>query len=86
MIVGGLIGARFFHVIDYWPDEYAANPLRALYVWEGGLATWGGVIGRLAAPALFAWRRGLSLAVPMDTAVPGLMLGHAHHLWLHHAR
>jgi phosphatidylglycerol:prolipoprotein diacylglycerol transferase len=77
VIVGGLIGARLFHVIDHWPDEYAAYPLRALYVWEGGLAIWGGVIGGLAALALFAWRRALSLAVLLDTAVPGLVLGQA---------
>jgi len=77
VIVGGLIGARLFHVIDHWPDLYAAVPLRALYVWEGGLAIWGGVIGGLAALALFAWRRALSLAVLLDTAVPGLVLGQA---------
>jgi len=77
VIIGGLIGARLFHVIDHWPDEYAANPLRALYVWEGGLAIWGGVIGGLMALALFAWRRALSLAVLLDTAVPGLVLGQA---------
>jgi phosphatidylglycerol:prolipoprotein diacylglycerol transferase len=77
VIVGGLIGARLFHVIDHWPDEYAANALRALYVWEGGLAIWGGVIGGLAALALFAWRRALSVAVLLDTAVPGLVLGQA---------
>jgi phosphatidylglycerol:prolipoprotein diacylglycerol transferase len=77
VIVGGLLGARLFHVIDHWPDEYAFNPLRALYVWEGGLAIWGGVIGGLAALALFAWRRGLRLAVLLDTAVPGLVLGQA---------
>ena len=77
VIVGGLIGARLFHVIDHWPDEYAANPLRMLYVWEGGLAIWGGVIGGLTALALFAWRRALPLAVLLDTAVPGLVLGQA---------
>jgi phosphatidylglycerol:prolipoprotein diacylglycerol transferase len=77
VIFGGLIGARLFHVIDHWPDEYAANPVRALYIWEGGLAIWGGVIGGLAALGLFAWRRGLSLAVLLDTAVPGLVLGQA---------
>jgi len=77
VIVGGLIGARLFHVIDHWPDEYAVNPLRALYVWEGGLAIWGGVIGGLAALVLFAWRRALSLTALLDTAVPGLVLGQA---------
>lgn len=77
VIGGGLIGARLFHVIDHWPDEYAVNPVRALYIWEGGLAIWGGVIGGLAALGLFAWRRGLSLAVLLDTAVPGLVLGQA---------
>jgi len=77
VIVGGLIGARLFHVIDHWPDEFAFNPVRALYVWEGGLAIWGGVIGGLAALVLFAWRRALSLTALLDTAVPGLVLGQA---------
>jgi phosphatidylglycerol:prolipoprotein diacylglycerol transferase len=77
VIVGGMTGARLFHVVDHWPDEYAAYPVRALHVWEGGLAIWGGVIGGLAALALFAWRRALSLAVLLDVAVPGLVLGQA---------
>ncbi len=32
VILGGMIGARLFHVLDHWPDEYAANPIRALYI------------------------------------------------------
>ena len=38
VVIGGILGARLFHVLDHWPDEYAANPIRALYIWEGGLA------------------------------------------------
>lgn len=38
IIVGGIVGARLFHVLDHWSHEYAANPIRALYIWEGGLA------------------------------------------------
>src|SRR5579885_296423 len=45
VIVAGLIGARLFHVIDHWSDEYAADPIRVFYVWEGGLAIWGAIIG-----------------------------------------
>ncbi len=77
VVVAGMIGARLFHVIDHWPDEYAANPLRALYVWEGGLAIWGGVVGGLAALAGFAWRRGLRIGLLADVAAPGLVLGQA---------
>jgi phosphatidylglycerol:prolipoprotein diacylglycerol transferase len=77
VIVGGLIGARLFHVIDHWPDEYALNPIRALYIWEGGLAIWGAVIGGGIALALFAWRRGLPFGRLVDTATPGLVLGQA---------
>src|SRR3989304_4486638 len=55
VIAAGLIGARLFHVIDHWTHEYAANPIRALYIWEGGLAIWGAVIGGGIAVAVFAW-------------------------------
>src|SRR4030065_104496 len=66
VIVAGLIGARLFHVLDHWPHEYAANPIRALYIWEGGLAIWGAVGGgvcALSAPVLFPAARALSAGV-----------------------
>ena len=77
VIAAGLIGARVFHVIDHWSHEYAANPIRALYIWEGGLAIWGGVIGGFVAAATFAWRRGLRLGFVADIAAPGLVLAQA---------
>lgn len=77
VILAGLLGARLFHVLDHWPDEYAANPVRALYVWEGGLAIWGGVIGGLLAVAGIAWRRGWRFPALLDAVAPGLVLAQA---------
>jgi len=77
VILAGLIGARLFHVIDHWPHEYANDPSRALYIWEGGLAIWGGVIGGGIALAIFARRRGLRLGLLADIAAPGVVMGQA---------
>ena len=77
IIVAGLIGARLFHVLDHWSHEYAANPVRALYIWEGGLAIWGAMVGGLAAGALVAWRRGWRFPKLLDAAAPGLVLAQA---------
>ena len=77
VVVGGLLGARLFHVLDHWPHTFAANPIRALYVWEGGLAIWGGVAGGLIAAAFLARRRGWHLPRLLDAVVPGLALAQA---------
>jgi phosphatidylglycerol:prolipoprotein diacylglycerol transferase len=77
VVLAGMLGARLFHVIDHWPHEYAPNPIRALYIWEGGLAIWGGVFGGLVAVAVLAWRRGWRLPRLLDAAAPGLVLGQA---------
>jgi len=77
IIVGGLIGARLFHVLDHWSDEYAVNPIRALYIWEGGLAIWGALIGGLIAGARIAQRRGWRFPKLLDAAAPGLVLAQA---------
>ncbi len=74
VVLAGLLGARLFHVIDHWPDEYAANPIRALYIWEGGLAIWGGVLGGLVSVAILARRRGWQLSRLLDAGAPGLVL------------
>ena len=77
VVIAGLVGARLFHVLDHWPHEYAANPIRALYIWEGGLAIWGGVFGGLIAVAILAWRRGWQLPRLLDAVAPGLVLAQA---------
>jgi phosphatidylglycerol:prolipoprotein diacylglycerol transferase len=77
VILAGLVGARLFHVLDHWPHEYASDPVRALYIWQGGLAIWGGVVFGVIAVAILAWRRGWRVAALLDAAVPGLVLAQA---------
>ena len=77
VIMGGIIGARLFHVLDHWPDEYAANPIRALNIWEGGLAIWGAVAGGLIVVVILARLRGWRLPKLLDAATPGLVLAQA---------
>ncbi|MBA2712947.1 MAG: prolipoprotein diacylglyceryl transferase [Rubrobacteraceae bacterium] len=75
-VLGGLVGARLFHVVDR-PNLYAADPLRALYVWEGGLAIYGGLVGGVLTGLLCARWRGIPAWRMADAAAPGLILGQA---------
>src|SRR3989304_8660207 len=77
IIAGGLTGARLFHVLDHWSHEYAANPIRALYIWEGGLAIWGALVGGLITAALVCWKRGWRFPKLLDAGAPGLVLAQA---------
>src|SRR5215208_2270573 len=77
IILGGILGARFFHVLDQWSNEFAANPIRAFYIWEGGLAIWGAVAGGLVAAALICWKRSWRFPILLDAAAPGLVLAQA---------
>lgn len=54
MIVGIIAGARLGHCLFYEPAYYLANPLEMLKVWEGGLASHGGVIGIIIAVCLYS--------------------------------
>jgi phosphatidylglycerol---prolipoprotein diacylglyceryl transferase len=76
-IVGGFIGARLFHVLDHWPHEFAGNPIRVLYIWEGGIAIWGAVAGGLLAVLIFSALRHVRFSVLADCVTPGLVLGQA---------
>lgn len=44
-MVGAVLGARMVHCAFYDPQYYLAKPWKILAVWEGGLASHGGVIG-----------------------------------------
>jgi phosphatidylglycerol---prolipoprotein diacylglyceryl transferase len=61
-LVGGLVGGHLVHLLLYHPEELRAGGiLQLLKVWDG-LSSTGGVLGGLAAGALFFRRRGLSFA------------------------
>ncbi len=72
-VLAALVGARLAHVIDYF-GYYAANPLAAFALYEGGLSIYGGVLGGLAAGALYARRAKMPLLVLLDAVAPALIL------------
>lgn len=54
MVIAVIVGARLGHCLFYNPSYYLSNPFEILKVWEGGLASHGGVLGMLIALYLFA--------------------------------
>jgi len=75
----GIVGGRIYHVVSS-PDAYFGpdgDPLRALFIWEGGLGIWGAI----AFGALGAWigcrRQGVRLAPWADALAPGLLVAQA---------
>lgn len=48
LIIGGLIGARAYHVIDKW-EYYSLNPAQIIAIWNGGLGILGAIVGGLIA-------------------------------------
>ena len=90
VIVGGIIGARIWHILTPPPSMvergittayYLTHPLDAINIRAGGLGIPGAVIGGLLAMWLFARRRKLNLLVWIDLAAPGLALGQAIGRW-----
>ncbi len=71
VIVGGRLGYAFF----YKPAEYLAHPLDILMVWKGGMSFHGGLLGVLAAMALFARGKGRPFWQVMDVVAPCVPTG-----------
>lgn len=71
-VVGGIVGARLFHVVDHL-GHYLADPVQILLINQGGLAVWGGLVSGGAAAALIAWVQGMPLRKWADAAaIPAL--------------
>jgi phosphatidylglycerol:prolipoprotein diacylglycerol transferase len=51
--IGGIVGARLGHCLFYEPEYFLRHPLQILFVWKGGLASHGGIIGLLLALWLY---------------------------------
>lgn len=79
VILGVILGGRLGYVLFYQPGYYLQNPLEILYIWQGGMAFHGGLVGVIVAGLIYTKRYNihkLSAADAMALGVPaGLLLG-----------
>lgn len=74
-LVGTVIGARLMHTLAYEPEYYLSNPIEILKVWEGGLASHGGMLGVIAALWIFSKKHNESFFWLLSRiTMPGLLV------------
>ncbi|WIM98181.1 prolipoprotein diacylglyceryl transferase [Actinoplanes oblitus] len=75
----GILGARVYHLITSPQDYFGSggDPVRALYIWEGGLGIWGAVAGGAFGAWIAARQIGLPLSVFADALAPALPVAQA---------
>ncbi len=90
LIIGGIIGARLWHVFTPPPSSiaqgittayYLTHPLDLIAVWKGGLGIPGAVLGGAVALYFFTRKYTLNFAEWADLAAPSLALGQAIGRW-----
>ncbi|GAA2991866.1 prolipoprotein diacylglyceryl transferase [Microbacterium terrae] len=74
-----IIGARIYHVLTHFDFYFGdgANPLSALYIWEGGIAIYGALIGGAIGAWLGCRWTGIRFWTFADALAPGLLLAQA---------
>ena len=75
-----IVCARIYYVAFSW-EMYAENPISALYIWEGGIAIYGGVIGAVIGVAVFTKIKKIRLSATLDLVALGFLLGQAIGRW-----
>ena len=79
MVPFGIVGGRLYHVITS-PQAYfgeGGDPVRALYIWEGGLGIWGAITLGGVGAWIGVRRRGIPLPPFGDALAPGIVLAQA---------
>lgn len=58
LLIGTIVGARLGHCLFYQPSYYLSHPVEILKVWEGGLASHGGVLALVLCVFFYARKYG----------------------------
>ena len=79
-IVTGIIGARLYYCLFEW-EYYGKNPIEILYINNGGLAIYGGIIGALTGGLIVAKIQKMKIMPVLDIAMVGFLLGQGIGRW-----
>lgn len=77
VIIGGILGARLFYVVQFWNDKYSRDWSAILRIDQGGLVYYGGFFMAMVVIFWYCRKHKLNLLRVMDISAPGLVLGHA---------
>ena len=83
VIGGGIIGARLYHVVDWW-SYYSEHLSQIPAVWRGGMGIYGGILGGILGLWIYTRRReepNLLFLKMLDAGALGLPLGQAIARW-----
>lgn len=79
-VPSAIVCARAYYCLFQW-DLYRNDPIRVLYIWEGGLAIYGGVIGAVLAVVIYSKVKKISTAAMLDIGGLGLLIGQSIGRW-----
>ena len=75
-----IVCARLYYCVFEW-QRYAADPLSILYIWQGGLAIYGGVIGAAIGIVVYCRVKHLKITPVLDLVSLGFLIGQAIGRW-----
>ena len=75
-----IICARAYYCIFAW-HEFKANPIEVLYIWNGGLAIYGGVIGAAIGIVVYCLIKKIPIGTALDITSLGFLIGQSLGRW-----
>ena len=75
-----ILCARAYYCAFSW-ELYRDNPISMLYIWEGGLAIYGGVLGAILGVTVFCRIKKIRLGALLDMVALGFLIGQALGRW-----
>lgn len=79
-VPAAIVCARIYYCLFSW-DLYRDNPIKILYIWEGGIAIYGGIIGAVIGLVIYTRVAKVNTGALLDIGGLGLLIGQSIGRW-----
>ena len=75
-----ILCARAYYCVFQW-EQFADDPVSVLYIWNGGLAIYGGIIGAVIGVAVYCYFKKIKFMAVLDLVLLGFLIGQSMGRW-----